>query len=46
MIYLLPFIAVMVDETVLHTHWFYNHLPAWVGEVLRAMYPFYKLFTT
>ena len=45
-IYLLPFIAVMIDERVLKTYWFYHHLPLSGGAVdmLRAIYPFYRWF--
>jgi len=44
-IYLLPFIALTIDEVVLHTNWFSKHLPAWAGEVMRAAYPFHRIFS-
>ena len=43
-IYLLPFIAVLVDEKILKTYWFAAHLSNGTEHVFRAMYPFYKLF--
>ncbi|MBS0265803.1 MAG: hypothetical protein JSS02_27980 [Planctomycetes bacterium] len=43
-LYSLPFIALTVDEVVLHTNWFSKHLPAWVGDVMRTVYPFSALF--
>ena len=44
LIYLLPFIVITVDEVVLHTNYFSKHLPGWVGDVVRAVYPFYTVF--
>lgn len=43
-IYLLPFVAIAIDERVLKTYWFSHHLPNQAGEVFHALYPFYKLF--
>ena len=43
-IYILPFVAIAIDEEVLKTFWFSHHLPDKVGDVLRAIYPFYRLF--
>lgn len=42
-LYFLPFIAIAIDEKVLKTFWFSDHLPDWCGEVFRTIYPFYKL---
>ena len=39
-LYPLPLAAVYMDEAVLKTFWFSHHLPHWVGDVLRTMYPF------
>ena len=44
LIYFLPFIALTVDEVVLHTNWFSKYLPAWFGDVMRAVYPFSRIF--
>ena len=44
LIYLLPFIALTVDEVVLHTNWFSKDLPPWFGDVMRALYPFSVVF--
>ena len=40
-LYLLLFIAVIIDETTLKTYWFFNHLPPWAIDALRAIYPFF-----
>ena len=40
-LYLLPLLAIFVDECVLHTMWFSGHLPGWIGPVFRTLYPFY-----
>ena len=44
LVYLLPFLVLTVDEVVLHTNWFSKHLPAWAGDVMRALYPFHRIF--
>ena len=44
LIYLLPFIALTVDEVVLCTNWFSKHLPPWFGDGMRALYPFFRIF--
>ena len=43
-LYFLPFFAITIDEKLLKTFWFAHHLPAWVGEVMRTIYPFYRFF--
>lgn len=43
-LYFLPFIVITIDEKLLKTFWFSHHLPAWAGDVLRTIYPFYRLF--
>jgi hypothetical protein len=43
-IYIVPFVAIIIDERVLKTFWFLHHMPSGTGEVLRAMYPFYVVF--
>ncbi len=43
-LYLLPFVVVTADEKVFKTYWFASHLPAWVGDAMRTIYPFYKIF--
>lgn len=43
--YLLPFVAVTIDERVLKTFWFSRHLPSEVGDVMRVIYyPLIRLF--
>ncbi|MCA9171399.1 MAG: hypothetical protein KDB23_27205 [Planctomycetales bacterium] len=42
--YLGTFVVIAVDELFLKTYWLSNHLPQWVGEVARMIYPFYVLF--
>jgi len=42
-LYLIPFMAVMIDERVLKTFWFSQALPKWVGDFMRTIYPFWKL---
>ena len=37
-IYLLPFVAVLLDEMVFKSRWFSSHLPDWFGKLFRAMY--------
>jgi hypothetical protein len=41
-IYLLPLLAVVVDEMVLKTFWFAGRSPAWVKDFLGFIYPFWK----
>jgi hypothetical protein len=43
-VYLLPFVTIMIDEFVLGTNWFSRHLPDSVGDVMRTIYPFHKYF--
>ncbi|HEY4416830.1 MAG TPA: hypothetical protein VGO57_14155 [Verrucomicrobiae bacterium] len=43
-IYLLPYIAVVIDERVLKTYWLARHLPHEFGDIARGLYPFYKFF--
>jgi len=43
-VYLIPFIVVMIDERILKTFWLSHHSPAWLTDVMRAIYPFWKLF--
>ena len=42
-LYLVPFIVIVIDEKLLGTNWYYEHLPEWAVEVLRTIYPFYRL---
>src|SRR5690349_1697116 len=43
-IYILPFIAIAIDEGALKTFWFSSHLPHEAGDLVRSLYPFYKFF--
>ncbi len=43
-IYIMPFVVVFIDEFVLRTYWFVNHLPAGMEGIFRAVYPFHRLF--
>ena len=40
-VYILFFVAVMIDERYLRTNWFSSNTPTWVSEVVRTLYPFW-----
>jgi len=40
--YLLPMLAVVVDEKILKTFWFAGNSPGWVKDLLGFIYPFWK----
>jgi hypothetical protein len=42
-VYFIPFVAIVVDEGILHTFWFSSHFPKGLGDVFRTIYPFHKL---
>jgi hypothetical protein len=42
LLYLLPMLAVVVDEMVLKTFWFAGSSPAWIKDFLSFIYPFWK----
>jgi hypothetical protein len=35
-LYFLPLVALVLDEQVLRTHWFYHRAPGWVKDHMRA----------
>ncbi len=41
-VYLLPLIAVAVDELALKTYWFAGQSPGWVKHFLAVIYPFLR----
>lgn len=40
-VYILFFVAVIIDERYLKTFWFSSNTPTWVSEVVRTLYPFW-----
>jgi hypothetical protein len=42
-VYMLPFASVAIDEYLLETYWFSDHMPSGFNEAMRTIYPFYKL---
>lgn len=43
-VYLVPFVAVLLDEVVLRTYFVSHHAPKWLEPVFRAAYfPFFRM---